>query len=132
MKNLPLMTKAARTNTPKPLTPTELHARILALVEQLGEATDVAVWQASKPHYFPWQPFVKALKTLHATGQLQFVMVAPGHWIVRSLTFVAQMKSKVTSAPKPRRSAKPSPAKPPAPPLKAVAPPKARKARSVR
>lgn len=132
MKTFPLMTKAAPPDPPKALPPAELHARILALVEELGEATDVAVWQASKPNYFPWQPFFQALKTLHATGQLQFVMLAPGHWIVRSLAFVAQRKPPATSVPKPRRSAKPSPTKAPAAPPQAVPPAKSRKARSAR
>lgn len=99
MKSLPLLKQASTPNPPQPLTPAELHARILALVEQLGEATDVAVWQASKPNYFPWQPFFQALKTLNAQGQLQFVMLAPGHWIVRSLAFVAQQQK-----PQPKKS----------------------------
>lgn len=117
MKSLPLMTKATTPDPPQPLAPAELHARILALVEQLGEATDVAVWQASKPHYFPWQPFFQALKTLHAQGHLQFEMLAPGHWIVRSLAFLAQQQK-----PQPKKSptkprpvpVSPPPKKPPA------------------
>lgn len=125
MKSLPLLKQATKP-APSPLTPAEFHARILALVEQLGEATDVGVWQASKPDYFPWQPFFQALKTLHAQGQLQFVMLAPGHWVARSLTFVAQQPPPQPrkSPPKPRPvPVSPPPKKPPTkrqPPAKPI------------
>lgn len=110
MKSLPLLKQASA--PPPPLTPEALHARILVLVEQLGEATDVGVWQASKPDYFPWQPFFQALKTLDAQGQLQFEMLAPGHWIVRSLAFVAQQQK-----PQPKKLP-PKPRPVPTPPTK--------------
>lgn len=117
---------AAPPAPPTPATSAALHARILALVEQLGEATDVAVWQASQPDYLPWQPFVQALKRLHAAGQLQFVCLAPGHWVVRSLTWVtatAQRKPPPPTAPRPGKR---PPPKKPAPPKQPPKPPQAK------
>jgi hypothetical protein len=92
---------------------TVLQQRILTLLEQLGEASDVELWQASQPEYFPWASFTQALKILHAAGKLQLKILAPGQWIVRSLTFVTPAPTPA----KPARTAKPRPGKPPAKPV---------------
>lgn len=90
-----------------------LHQRILALVEQLGEASDIAVWRASQPQYFPWAPFWQALHTLHAAGKLVLMMRAPGDWRVRSLTFVAAAATTAQKTPKPRAARQAQAAPPP-------------------
>lgn len=101
---------------------TALQQRILTLLDQLGEASDIALWQASQPEYFPWTSFVQALKVLNIVGKLQLEILAPGQWIVRSLTFVAPAAAPA----KPTRTAKPrlgkQPAKPVAKPQKKTAP----------
>ena len=104
-----------------------LHQRILALVEQLGEASDIAVWRASQPQYFPWAPFWQALHTLHAAGKLALVMCAPGDWRVRSLAFVAAATAAAPQSPKPRAAKPVQPAQTPpkAAPKKTTAKPRA-------
>lgn len=92
---------------------TVLQQRILTLLEQLGEASDVELWQASQPEYFPWASFVQALKVLNAVGKLQLEILAPGEWIVRSLTYVAPAATPA----KPARTAKPRPGKQPTKPV---------------
>ncbi len=82
------------------------RSRILSLLAKLGEASDVAVWQASAPEYFPWNPYFQELKALHAEGQLQLEMLAPGHWIVRSLAFVQAQASQPSPPQKTRPKAK--------------------------
>jgi hypothetical protein len=84
-----LTAKPTATATPPTPAQAELRDRILALIAEMGEASDIALWQRSAPQYFPWQPYVQELKALHAEGLLQFEMLAPGHWIVRSLAFVS-------------------------------------------
>lgn len=84
----------------------ELHTRILALVDEFGEASDIQIWQRSGPLYLPWQQLLKELKVLHVEGRLQYIMLAPGNWIVRSLGFIESQKS---HSPKKKRLSDASP-----------------------
>ena len=126
MKTVSTGPKAA-TTPPLSSVQATLHQRILALVEQLGEASDIAVWRASQPQYFPWAPFWQALRTLHAAGKLALVMRAPGDWWVRSLAFVAAATATAPQTPKPRaaKPVQPVPTPPQAAPKKTTAKPRA-------
>lgn len=64
----------------------ELRRRIMEIVVRLGEASDLAIWQASRPDYLPWNFLLTELRTLHANGRLRLEIVAAGHWIIHALS----------------------------------------------
>jgi len=71
----------------------ELRRRILAIVEAHGELSDGAIWQHSGPEYLPWNLMLAELRALSADCRLGLEIVAPGHWIVRSLVSVQQAQA---------------------------------------
>jgi hypothetical protein len=64
----------------------ELRQRILAVVNERGQATTMEIWRADAPNFLPWDSMIEEIKTLDRQKKLRREAVAPGQIVIHSLT----------------------------------------------
>ena len=88
----------------------ELRRRILAVVNELGQTTEAAIWRSAEPDFLPWDSMIEEIKRLDGEKKLRREVVAPGHILIHSLTNAhAATKPAVTDQPFSKAQTLPSP-----------------------
>ncbi len=93
--------KAGQGSSAPRMTQTELHARILAVVNERQHVSDAEIWRADTNNLLPWQLMQQALIGLHQAGQLRREVIAPGHIVIHAI------KRGAEKAPKPKKKTAP-------------------------